>query len=159
MFVALTIFSNEKSVCPPTLLKIESTTDILIGQIEKYQSSCFKEHLWNIATARTKSMYFKCMPQNRLTETLNVTIFVPSFLNSVWLGVLYFLRRSMYRVLNERATDILKWISGKQWKHGLSVSYPKLGWESCCTLPFSYPGLYKKRSTKEATNNFQRRVP
>ena len=62
--------------------------------------------------------------------------------------VLHFLRRSMYRALDERATDWLKWISGKQ---GHS---PKLSGESCFKYPFNFAGLYKQRSTKEATTNF-----
>ena len=38
-------FSNDESAHPPTLLKTESATDMLIGQVDKFQNSCFKEHL------------------------------------------------------------------------------------------------------------------
>ena len=57
----------------------------------------------------------------------------------------------MYRALNKRATDWLKWISGKHYKHGFQFGSPKLSWERCFTLLFNYAGLYKERSTKEAT--------
>ena len=36
---------------------------------------------------------------------------------------------------------------------------PKLSRESCFTLHFNYARLYKEHSAKEATHNFQRRVP
>ena len=42
---------------------------------------------------------------------------------------------------------------------GLQFHSPTLSRESCFTLPFSYAGLQKERSTKEATDNFQRRTP
>ena len=29
----------------PALLKTESTTDILVGQVDKFQNSCFEEHM------------------------------------------------------------------------------------------------------------------
>ena len=45
MFVVMTIFSNDESAGPPTLLKTESTTDILVGQVDKFQNRYFKEHL------------------------------------------------------------------------------------------------------------------
>ena len=51
MSVVVTIFGNDESARPPTLLKTESTTYILIGQVYKFQNSCFKEHLWKVAAA------------------------------------------------------------------------------------------------------------
>ena len=36
---------------------------------------------------------------------------------------------------------------------------PKHSQESCFTLPYSYAGLYKECSTKEATANFQGGTP
>ena len=45
MFVVMTIFSNDESARPPTLLKTESITDILVGQVGKFQNRYFKEHL------------------------------------------------------------------------------------------------------------------
>ena len=93
MFVLVTIFNNDENARPPTLLKTETTTGTLIGQVDKFQNNCFKEHLWKVATAETKSMYFKGVSWNTLTEALNVTIFVSSFLNFVSLGVLHFLCR------------------------------------------------------------------
>ena len=54
MLVVVTIFSNDESARPPTtktLLKTESTTDIIIGQVNKFQNWCFKEHLWKFAAA------------------------------------------------------------------------------------------------------------
>ena len=39
------IFSNDEGARPPALPKKESTEDILIGQVDKFQSSYFKEHL------------------------------------------------------------------------------------------------------------------
>ena len=46
MSVVETSFSNDES--DPTLLKTVSTTDILIDQVHKFQSSYFKEHLWKL---------------------------------------------------------------------------------------------------------------
>ena len=51
MSLAVTIFSNDESVRPPKLLKTEPTIDILIGQVDKFQNSCFKAHLWKAAAA------------------------------------------------------------------------------------------------------------
>ena len=59
---------------------------------------------------------------------------------------------SMYTALHDWATNWLKWISGNGF-HG-----PKLSREIGFTLPFNYAGLYKECSTKEATDNFQRRA-
>ena len=42
---------------------------------------------------------------------------------------------------------------------GLQFHILTLSRESCFTLPFNYAGLQKERSTKEATDNFQRRTP
>ena len=39
--VVVTIFSNDESARPPPLLKTESTTEILIGQFNKFQKSYF----------------------------------------------------------------------------------------------------------------------
>ena len=90
---------NDERARPSTLLKLESTTDIFIDQIRKFQSNDFKEYSWKAATISQKSMYFKNMLWNmlmilqkalplKLTETLT---FVSSFLNIVQLGVLNFL--------------------------------------------------------------------
>ena len=35
----------------PALLKTESTTVILVGQVDKFQNSCFEEHMWKVAAA------------------------------------------------------------------------------------------------------------
>ena len=51
MFVVVTSLNNEESARPAMLLKTESTTDILIGQVDKFQNSYFKEHLQKAATA------------------------------------------------------------------------------------------------------------
>ena len=51
MFVLVTSLNNEESTRPAMLLKTESTTDILIGQVDKFQNSYFKEHLRKAATA------------------------------------------------------------------------------------------------------------
>ena len=51
MSVVVAIFSNNESARPPTLLKTESNTDILVGRDDKFQNSCFKEHLWKVAAA------------------------------------------------------------------------------------------------------------
>ena len=50
MFVVVTSFSNDESALPSTLLKVESTTDILIDQIHKFRNNYFKEHLWKAVT-------------------------------------------------------------------------------------------------------------
>ena len=50
--MSLTSFSSDEST---TLLKMESTTDILIDQVHKFQNSDFKEHLWKAATVLQKA--------------------------------------------------------------------------------------------------------
>ena len=42
---------------------------------------------------------------------------------------------------------------------GFQFHSPKLSRENCFTLYFNYVELYKERSTKEATDDFQRRAP
>ena len=87
---------NDESArpCPSTLLNLESTTDIFIEQVHKFQNSDFKEYPWNAATVLKISMYFKNMLWNvlvilqkalplKLTETPNASTFVSSFLNIV----------------------------------------------------------------------------
>ena len=49
--VVATIFSNDECARLPTQLKTESTTDILIGQVDKFQNSCFQKHLWKVGAA------------------------------------------------------------------------------------------------------------
>ena len=82
-----------------TLLKLESTTDIFIDQVHKFQNNDFKEYSLKAATISQKSMYFKNMLWNmlmilqkvlplKLNETLT---FVSSLLNIVHFGVLNFL--------------------------------------------------------------------
>ena len=56
----VTIFINDECARPPTLLKTESTTDILIGQVDKFQNSCFKEHLWKVAAAQKACILRAC---------------------------------------------------------------------------------------------------
>ena len=41
MSVVVTRFSNDESARPPTQLKLESTTDIFIDQVHKFQNSYF----------------------------------------------------------------------------------------------------------------------
>ena len=48
MSVVVTSFSNNESACGPMLLKTVSITDILIDQVQKFQNSHFKEHLWKL---------------------------------------------------------------------------------------------------------------
>ena len=105
MSVVVTILSNNETAHPSTLLKTEFTTDILIGKVDKFQkfqNSCFKEHLRKVVAAEAKSMYFKSIhaTAHGSTECNDLCFQFTKFL-----GVLHFLRRSMYRALNERATD------------------------------------------------------
>ena len=55
MSVVVRSFNNDESTRPPTLLKTEYTTDILIDQAKKLQSSCFEEYLWKTATVLQKA--------------------------------------------------------------------------------------------------------
>ena len=55
MSVAMTRFSNDESACPPTLLKLESTTDIFIDQAHKFQNNYFKEYLRKATTVLQKA--------------------------------------------------------------------------------------------------------
>ena len=45
MSMAMTSCSNDESARPPMLLKTESTTDILNGQVEKFQNSYLREYM------------------------------------------------------------------------------------------------------------------
>ena len=45
MPVAVTRFKNDENARPPTLLKIGTTTDILIDQVHTFQNIYFKEHM------------------------------------------------------------------------------------------------------------------
>ena len=51
MSVVVTIFSYDESGRLPTQVKTESITDILVDQVDKFQNSYFKEHLWKVAAA------------------------------------------------------------------------------------------------------------
>ena len=70
-------FSNDENARPPTLLKTESITDILIEQIHNLQNSYFKGQLWKDFTVLQKALPLK------LTATLNPSIVISSFLNFV----------------------------------------------------------------------------
>ena len=61
MSVVLTSFKNDENTRPPTLLKIVTTTDILIDQVHTFQNSYFKEHMWKAATVLQKAYLFKSM--------------------------------------------------------------------------------------------------
>ena len=85
---------NDESARPSTLVKLESTTDVFIDQVNKFQNSDFKAYPWKPTSVFQKSMYFKNMLWNvlmilqkalplKLTETLNASTFVSSFLNIV----------------------------------------------------------------------------
>ena len=45
MFLLVTSFGNDESARPATLLETESTIDVLIDQVHKFQNSYFKEQL------------------------------------------------------------------------------------------------------------------
>ena len=70
-------FSNDENARPPTLLKTESITDILIKQIHNLQNSYFKGQLRKDFTVLQKALPLK------LTATLNPSIVISSFLNFV----------------------------------------------------------------------------
>ena len=46
---------SDEGAHPSTLLKLESTTDIFIDQVHKFQNSCFKEYPWKAATGLQKA--------------------------------------------------------------------------------------------------------
>ena len=46
MYVVVTRFSNDESARPSTQLKLESTTDIFISQVHKFQNS-YLNHIQN----------------------------------------------------------------------------------------------------------------
>ena len=92
MSLVVTNFSNDESAHPSTLLKTESTTDISIGQVDKFQNGYFKEHLGKAATVLQKACTLKAMEYShnsilqkvlplKLTEKMNTSIFVSNFLN------------------------------------------------------------------------------
>ena len=149
--MVVTIFRNDESASLPTLLKKESTTDILIDQFDKFRNSCFEEHLWELllkqnayAHRRTECNDFRFQfPKFRLVRCfiLSTQIYVQSAKwKSYWL--------TDWNEYQESTTSI-----------GFQFHWPKLSRERCFTLPFTYARLYKEHSTREATDNFQRRAP
>ena len=87
MLVVVTRFSNDESARPPKLTKVESTTNISIDQVHKFQNNYFKEYQWKAATILQKACilrtyYEKALPL-KLIEKLNASTFVSSFLNIV----------------------------------------------------------------------------
>ena len=49
---------NDESARPSALLKLESTTDIFIDQVHKFQNSDFKEYPWKAVNCFTKKHVF-----------------------------------------------------------------------------------------------------
>ena len=62
----------------------------------------------------------------------------------------------MYRALKKVAL-----IDRNEYQESIGFQFhsSKLSRESYVTFRFNYAGLYKDHSTKETTDNFQRRVP
>ena len=90
MSVVVSSFGNDESACLPVLLNTESTRDILIGQVHKFQNSYFKKHLRKFAAVLQKACTLKACYKicliasfNKLTQILNASIFVSSFQNFV----------------------------------------------------------------------------
>ena len=48
---------NDESTHPSTLLKLESTKDIFIDQVHKFQNSYFKEYPWKAAAVLQKHAF------------------------------------------------------------------------------------------------------
>ena len=69
---------SDESARHSTLLKLESTTDIFIDQVNKFQNSDFKEYPWKAAAGLQKACILRTC-----YETLDASIFVSSFLNIV----------------------------------------------------------------------------
>ena len=67
--VVVTSFINDESVPPPTLLKMESTTDILIDQVKKFQKA---------ATALQRAF---CLSTSQLQGVLGNMLKIASFKN------------------------------------------------------------------------------
>ena len=74
-------FSKDESARPPTLLKTESITDILVGQVEKFQNNAFKENLWKVATAKQKHVFSEHAMEyaRRNTECISLCFQFPKF--------------------------------------------------------------------------------
>ena len=68
---------NDESARPSTLLKLESTTDIFIDPVHKFQNSDFKEYPWKTAIVLQNSMYFKNMLWN--TECIDFCFQFPKY--------------------------------------------------------------------------------
>ena len=103
-------------------------------------------------------IFLKPLPR-KLTETLNASIFVSSFLNFFYVGV--FLFTTMVYVQGAKWKKLL--IDSNEYqgntigKYRLSVSEPQTR-ESCFALSLNYAGLCKEHSSKQATDNFQHRA-
>ena len=55
MFVVVTSFTNDENARPPTLLKMESTTDTLIDQGHRFKTVI--ESLWKATTVLQKHVF------------------------------------------------------------------------------------------------------
>ena len=66
---------------------------------------------------------------------------------------------SMYRGLNERSHRLIEMNIRKTLSISIDFPFqnPKLSRESCFALSLNYAGLCKKRSSKQVSDNFQRR--
>ena len=53
--ILVTRLSNDESAHPSTLLKLESTIDVFIDQVRKFQNSYFKQYLLKAATVLRKA--------------------------------------------------------------------------------------------------------
>ena len=93
-------------------------------------------------------------------ETLNSLNFVFNHLNFAYLSVLQFLVTSQTYAHSAKWKKLLiDWNECQENTTiiGFHFHSPKYSRESCFTLSFCYAGLYKERSTKQTTANFQRR--
>ena len=91
---------NDESAQHSTLLKLESTTDIFIDQVHKFQNCDFKEYPWKAATGLQKSMSFKNMLWN--TECIDFCFQFPKYplVRCIKLSSCYI--KPMCRAVNER---------------------------------------------------------
>ena len=97
----------------------------------------------------------------KLTETLNPSTFASSFLNFLWLDVLHFLFTTQGYAQDPRWKKwMIHWNEDQERTTSIGFQFhrPKLRGESCFTHFLNYGGLCKERSTKQATDAFQRRT-
>ena len=157
-----------------------STTDILIVPVHKFQNSYLKEHLWKDASVLQKAYCLRiyCLlfmkhivycswkhlskstsiEAQRNIERIYFRFKFPKF-PLVKCFILHFCCTALSQSAKwKKLLTVWNEYQESTTSIGFQFYRPKLSRESCFSLSLNYSGLYKERSTKKATDNFQCRA-